>query len=469
MAEDTTAGMTIVRSGNAELDRLLIEAGYRDRRRAFARLVNQCAERYGVVFDYDHTSVKRWLVGSIPNAPAPDAIAETLTDLLGYTVTPADLGWRAAAADDRGLRVEVVPARTLGAIAGLTGQKMNRRDILQSAAAVGAVAFSDAALHSLAESYHPITAAAGTGARLGAVDAALIRETTGCFRRLDAVYGAGRLLDDVSNFLHAHTKKVLCASYFEAAGRDLFMALAELTKLAGWMARDVNQSGLAQRYLIQALALAEHASDRSLAVGVLDAMSHQAMHSQEPQRAVALARAALARGNDGLTPAQDAAVHGTEASALALAGDRRACAEALVAADAAWEQHGDGEPAWMAHYAETDIAFKAALSHRLLGQGGPAECHIKEALALCPPERVRHRALCHLELSTSRVVGRASAAVDVEGAVEAGNSALALAEGLRSTRVEDALRGLRSRLVRWQDQVAVREFDQRASAVLHSA
>jgi hypothetical protein len=221
-------------AGNTELARLLAEAGYSDRRRAFARRVNARAEDYATEFDYDHTAVKRWLAGAIPNPPARDAIADTLTELLGYSITPTDLGWPAGSADDRGLLVEVIPSRTLRAVAGLTGRKMNRRDLLRGAAAVGAVAFSDAALHSLTGSYDPITATAGSGRRIGVVDVALIRETTIGFRRLDARYGAGQLLDDVTGFLHGRSKSVLDATYSEAVGRDLFTALADLAKLSGF-------------------------------------------------------------------------------------------------------------------------------------------------------------------------------------------------------------------------------------------
>jgi hypothetical protein len=458
------------RPGNREFARLLAEAGYADRRRAFARLVDGRAEEYGTEFDYDHTAVKRWLAGAIPKPPAPDAIADTLSDLLGYPVSPADLGWPTSSADDRGLLVEVVPARTLSVIAGLTGRTMNRRDLLRSAAAAGAVAFSDAALHSLTGSYELLAAGTGSGGRLGVVDVALIRETTAGYRRLDARFGAGELLDDVVAFLHVRTKRALDATYSEVVGRDLFTALADLAKLAGWMARDLGQPGLAQRCFIQSLALAEHAGDRSLAAGVLDAMSHQAMAAREPQRAVALARAARMRVGDSGSAAQDAALRGTEANALALAGDRRACAKALAAADAAWERHGQTrEPPWMTHYADTDVVLKTALSHRLMGQVGPAEQLTQQALTLSPPERVRHRASCQIELAITRVASREPARVDVDGAVAAGLHALDLAAELRSARVADAVRTLQGRLAPWQERVAVREFNHRADAVLRTA
>jgi hypothetical protein len=140
MTTPTSANASHPPAGNTELARLLAATGYSERRRAFARLVNARAEDYATEFDYDHTTVKRWLAGAVPSPPVPDAIADTLTDLLGYSITPADLGWPAGSADDRGLLVEVDPSRTLRAVAGLTGRRTNRRDLLWGAAAVGAVA-----------------------------------------------------------------------------------------------------------------------------------------------------------------------------------------------------------------------------------------------------------------------------------------------------------------------------------------
>ena len=53
---------------------------------------------------------------------------------------------------------------------------------------------------------------------------------------------------------------------------------AELTRLAGWMAYDLEQHGLAQRYLIQALRLAREADDHALGGEILAGMSHQAVY-----------------------------------------------------------------------------------------------------------------------------------------------------------------------------------------------
>jgi hypothetical protein len=56
--------------------------------------------------------------------------------------------------------------------------------------------------------------------------------------------------------------------------------VAEATLLAAWMSYDsAPRSALAQRYFIQALALAQAGGDQLLGASILDAMSHQATYT----------------------------------------------------------------------------------------------------------------------------------------------------------------------------------------------
>ena len=77
-----------------------------------------------------------------------------------------------------------------------------------------------------------------------------------------------------------------------SVGRSLLRATAELARLVGWMTHDVGRHALAQRYLIQALQLAEAAGDRALMSETLAAMSQQATYMNEQRDAVDLARGA---------------------------------------------------------------------------------------------------------------------------------------------------------------------------------
>src|SRR5438309_1370211 len=68
----------------------------------------------------------------------------------------------------------------------------------------------------------------------------------------------------------------------------------ELAHLAGWMAYDVGHHGQARDYLQQALRMAMTARDDGFSAEVLAAMSHQAIHLNQPGEAIDLARAAQA-------------------------------------------------------------------------------------------------------------------------------------------------------------------------------
>src|SRR5262249_14024044 len=111
--------------------------------------------------------------------------------------------------------------------------------------------------------------------RVGQTDVAAIQEVTRTFLRLDNLFGGGRARPTVVRYLHDEVAPLLReGQYSELVGRELFVAAAELTRLAGWMAYDLEQHGLAQRYLIQALRLAREANDYALGGEILAAMSH---------------------------------------------------------------------------------------------------------------------------------------------------------------------------------------------------
>ncbi len=93
--------------------------------------------------------------------------------------------------------------------------------------------------------------------------------------------------------------------------------MAEATLLAAWMSYDsVPRSALAQRYFIQALALAQAAGDRLLGASILDAMSHQATYTGRFAEAANLARAARTGTTGIATATLTAHFHTMEARAL---------------------------------------------------------------------------------------------------------------------------------------------------------
>lgn len=96
-----------------------------------------------------------------------------------------------------------------------------------------------------------------------------------CRTTIDNRIGGGKLRGAVVSYLDDHVSGLLTVgTYSEGTGRQLAAACGELSQLAGWVAYDGGEHGLAQRYLTQALAYAGHADDPALAAEVLVAQAH---------------------------------------------------------------------------------------------------------------------------------------------------------------------------------------------------
>ncbi|CAM5369478.1 Regulatory protein OS=Streptomyces antimycoticus OX=68175 GN=SANT12839_030750 PE=4 SV=1 [Streptomyces antimycoticus] len=109
-------------------------------------------------------------------------------------------------------------------------------------------------------------------------DIAALRSVGELFAALDQTYGGGHARQALVRYLEHEGEPMLRGSYNEATGRRLFGAVADLTRLAGWTSFDIAAHGLAQRYFVQALRLAQAAGDRTYGSYVLVTMSRQAVY-----------------------------------------------------------------------------------------------------------------------------------------------------------------------------------------------
>jgi hypothetical protein len=147
--------------------------------------------------------------------------------------------------------------------------------------------------------------------------------------------------------------------------RRLFAALAELGQLAGWMAFDAGQHGLAQRYFFTALRCAREAGYRSIAAHVLADLAFQAATCAHGQDAVTLGEAARDASRRA-TPAVRASVLTRLAYGYAVAGRIDDHDTAFHAAlDNLSVSNGAVEPAWMYYLTEEHLHAQAgyALVH----------------------------------------------------------------------------------------------------------
>jgi tetratricopeptide (TPR) repeat protein len=438
--------------------RLLTESGVSDTR--FAQMVNESARRARrIELALARTTVGHWRRGMRPRDPVvAELAAAELSEVAGYTISPADLGWRGETADrdDPGLAVADTATDTIKILAGLSGRDMRRRDLLQDGTAFVATAFADPVLSSITGVVERLDGDARGPTPTGT----MIRDMTATFRKLDARYGSAQIRPSVVRFLHDCTK----TSMDGTPAPDVVGALGELTQFAGWLAQDSDRQSAAQRYYIQALGLAEHAGDAMLAGRALSAMSDQAARMHHPRHSLALARAALERSERESTAAVRAMLHDKHAWALARIGDEAACTKALLSMEKAISAAEPGEgPTWAAHYNDADVAECHGHCLLLLGRPEQAIAHLEQSRTRQSPDRARTRSYAEAGLAVAHL-RRPDA--DVEAALDAGGRALDLASEVVSTRITDKLRELDTAFAA-HDHVCVRRWRTRAAGHFH--
>ena len=138
----------------------------------------------------------------------------------------------------------------------------------------------------------PLPTRDGARISVGESDVAAVRTTAQIFMRMDFQFGGGHARAALAQYFAQDVCPLLDGRFTEQVGRQLFSAAAEVAQLLGWTAYDIGRHGLAQRYLIQALSLAQEADDRMMGGRLLSNLSHQANYLGHFDQAVQLARAA---------------------------------------------------------------------------------------------------------------------------------------------------------------------------------
>ncbi|WP_326562048.1 hypothetical protein [Micromonospora sp. NBC_01796] len=165
---------------------------------------------------------------------------------------------------------------------------MERRDIVKAPfilAALGAPS-RDWLLATLEE-----TATEQGPRQVGMRQVAGIRDMFSLFQDLDVMRGGGHARTALVEYMQSYVLPLLKREHEPAVQQALFEATAEQSYLVGWMAYDDGEHGLAQRYLIQALRLAQASNSAALGAHILAGMSDQANLLGHPREALMLARA----------------------------------------------------------------------------------------------------------------------------------------------------------------------------------
>ncbi|MEU6717624.1 hypothetical protein ABZ897_39680 [Nonomuraea sp. NPDC046802] len=450
------------REPNRLLQQLIAEAGFSHK--GLARRLNDLGAARGTPgLKYDHSSVLRWIAGQRPRDPVPCLLTEIFALRLGRPVSSEDLGMPAIITPlDLGQEFTHTWQEGVATVTALWRADVERRRFLiDSAFAIGAG--SVGAVRWLTSP--PEGRPAGTGTRrVGRADIAAIHEVTRSFGELDNRFGSGRVRSSVVKYLDTAVSPLLKdGSYGESTGRQLAAAAAELTRLAGWMAYDMEQHGLAQRYLIQALRLARGADDHTLGGEILAGMAHQAIYMGQPAHALDLARAAqLAARRAGVNTLL-ASAHVLEAHAHAGRGDARACGASLHEAERSFDGRSPAdEPTWLSYFDEAYLSAKFAHCFRDLGHGKHAVAKARRSLDM-DSRFVRGR-MFNLSLLTAGLLQCG----ELEEACSAAAGAFTLGAELQSARSRSYVADLRRRLEPYKNErpvLALRERARELSAV----
>ncbi|MET9375035.1 regulator [Streptomyces sp. NPDC003035] len=300
------------------------------------------------------------------------------------------------------------------------------------------------------------------GQRVSSGDIAALRSVGELFRTLDHAYGGGHARQALVRYLEHEAEPMLRGTYGESVGRRLFAAAADLTRLAGWTSYDIAAHGLAQRYFVQALRLAQAAGDRAYGSYVLITMSRQAVYLGHGREAVQLARVAQQGVGSSAPPVVQALLHAVEARGHGVLGEARACGASLARAERALEaaRPGDDVPYWARPFDEAQLADEFGHCHRDLQQYRPAAQHAERSLQLRAPGFARSRLFCRVVLATARLgLG------ELDQACALGAEAAQQASEMRSARAVEYVRDFERRLEPYRDAAAVRTYRDRVAAI----
>ncbi|MGW2086410.1 regulator [Streptomyces sp. NPDC001880] len=300
------------------------------------------------------------------------------------------------------------------------------------------------------------------GQRVSGGDVAALRSVGELFRTLDNAYGGGHARQALVRYLEHEAEPMLRGTYGEATGRRLFSAAADLTRLAGWTSYDIAAHGLAQRYFVQALRLAQAAGDRAYGSYVLITMSRQAVYLGHGREAVQLARVAQQGIGSSAPPIVQSLLHAVEARGHGVLGEARHCTASLARAEHALEiaRPGDEVPYWARYFDEAQLADEFGHCHRDLQQYRAAAQHAERSLQLRSPAYARSRLFCRVVLASARLgLG------ELDQACALGVEAAQQAAEMRSVRATEYVRDFERRLEPYRDAAAVRSYRDRVAAL----
>jgi hypothetical protein len=442
-----------MKSPNVELGRWL-ERSAMSRKELALRVKAAALARRQPQVTPDATTVRRWLSGDRPRPPVPEIVADVFSAHFGYRVTAWDLGFGQGPVAERSLDYNTSFAATVEAVTDLGRADVDRRSFLAAApfAAAATVGPSRDWLLSALDQH------AVPRHRVRLEDVTAVRNMFGEFQQLDVLQGGGTGRTVLAAYMNQHVFPLLRRTHTDDVRTALCEAAAEQTYLLGWMAYDSGAHGVAQRYLVQSLRLAEECRNPALGAHVLAGMSDQATLLGNPEEGRRLAQAGRA-GLGQASPACLADLWALEGRALAKLGDRTGAVSAVVSSEAAFDRvRPDEEEEWAAFIDPAYLHGEHANTFRDLGEPDAAEAHARRSIDHARRQRrARRGAMSQAALAATHLQRG-----DLDAAHAAGLRTLDLSRQVNSTRCVEAVQDLQRRMRPFGGHHLITDFNARA-------
>jgi hypothetical protein len=363
----------------------------------------------------------------------------------------------------RGLVYADDAAATVDTILELGSADVKRRNVIKSPFALAALAAPsrDWLLSTLDET---------TGERgprkVGMSQVEGIRDMFRLFQEMDVMRGGGHARLALVEYLNSYVIPLLKRRHPKNVQRALFEAASEQAYLVGWMAYDDGHHGLAQRYLIQSLRLAQASGNAILGGHVLAGMSDQANLLGHPREALMLAKT----GQRGIavddSPACLADLQILEARAHAALGDSASAAQAVSRAETTFGLvKPENEEEWARFIDAAYLFGEAAHCFRDLGQPDDIDRFASDSASEANRQgRARRGALSQAALAIADLERN-----NVEESASKGIRVVDLASSVNSSRCVETVRDLRKRFTPYNSIPQVQEFQERARMFLDQA
>jgi hypothetical protein len=225
---------------------------------------------------------------------------------------------------------------------------------------------------------------------------------------------------------------------------------------------DFGRDGLAQRYFIQALRLAQASGNRALGAHILADMSYQALYLGDARQARELAGAGLTTALDCGSPLTAARCAALQGRAHALPGDRRPCAEAFALAERMLDRAMPAdEPTWIQFFTPEVLTFHMVDMATDLGKYHEVQRLAPGVLdSLDGTKDERRRVLCTTALASSYLPKQGNVGSDIDRACDLLGQVIPSLSSLTSARTLERINSVRRELSPYAALSSIQEIEE---------